>query len=120
MKDNIVIWNKYMLYTKQIKRNPFLKGHKKIIEAKKIAAKEIGCGFVDGMNIEIDGKYYGGMYCDDLARIKQEYRFILDFNGREVEVYGTIVIINERDGLTEDDCIKIMGYLLKHFKGVEE
>jgi hypothetical protein len=69
---------------------------KKVEEAKKIASNIIGCEYVDGRNLEIDGKYVAGVYIDDLEMMTQRHE---------------MVIINEIDGLNHATCEKIIEYL---------
>ena len=78
--DHIVVFKNKKPEIKTVIRK-FKKFHNTPIgEAKKIASKHIGCKYVDGLNLYIDNTYYGGIYCDDLAR----------YNNNK-----TMVIINE-------------------------
>lgn len=114
--DNIVVWKDNHIIIKKVKRKSFKKRYEKVLEAKKIAAKEIGCEFVDGLNLIIDGKYYGGIYCDDLARMNRDYRGNLKVNDKYYEMYGDIIVINEQEGLSIQECKKIVEYLILNKK----
>ena len=77
-------------------RKPLTEKFERVEEAKKIASKLIGCEYVDGRNLEIDGQYVAGVYIDDLETMTQRHE---------------MVIINEVDGLDRTTCEKIIEYL---------
>lgn len=103
--DHIVIFKNKKPFIKTIIRKFSKERFLKIEESKKIAARNIGCKYVDGLNLYIDNIYYGGIYCDDLAR----------YNDNK-----TIVIINEFEGLTIEQCNKVINYLLKEGRNITE
>lgn len=77
-------------------RNLHVGKFEKIEKSKEIASKIIGCEYVDGRNLEIDGQYVAGVYIDDLETMTQRHE---------------MVIINEVDGLDRATCEKIIKYL---------
>lgn len=103
--DHIIIFRNKKPTIKTVIRKFRKERFLRINEAKDIAVKNIGCVYVDGLNLYIDGVYYGGIYCDDIAR----------YNNNK-----TMVIINEFDGLSIKQCNKIIDYLLKEGHKIKE
>lgn len=79
-----------------VPRKPLTEKFERLEEAKKIASDIIGCEYVDGKNLEIDGQYVAGVYIDDIETFTQRHE---------------MVIINEIDGLDCATCEKIIEYL---------
>ena len=79
-----------------VPRKQYTEKFERVEEAKKIASNIIGCEYVDGRNLYIDGKYVAGVYIDDLEIMTQRHE---------------MVIINEIDGLDNATCEKIIEYL---------
>lgn len=77
-------------------RKNYTERFQRVDEAKKIASHIIGCEFVDGRNLYIDGEYVAGVYIDDMEMMSQRHE---------------MVIINEIDGLDRSTCEKIIEYL---------
>lgn len=67
-------------------------------ELKGIIAELLDCEFVDGKNLIYKGQYLGGIYIDDMELITKRKKAI---------------VINERYGLSVNDCLKIALYLQK-------
>lgn len=111
-EDYIVVWNKSDICIKKVIRQTGLNNAEMIKEAKIIAAKEIGCNYVDGLNFTIGKKCFGGIYCDELAAMTKKHYCNLKMSNRELEVYGPVVIINEKGGLEPYECEEIKQYIV--------
>lgn len=67
-------------------------------ELKEVISELLECKYVDGKNLINKGKYLAGIYIDDMELISQKKKAI---------------VINEREGLSVDDCLYIALYLQK-------
>ena len=86
-------------------RKAYTEKSERVEEAKEIASNIIGCEYVDGKNLYIDGEYVAGVYIDDMEMMSQKHE---------------MVIINEIDGMDHTTCEKVIEYLKQDNEFAEE